>query len=163
MSLSPLLLVLVTVLGIVLGDNADLRNRILDTVYVPIPVVGAQRRESTTSLSSSGVILLIGLLVSLWSGLAVVQHAKTRSTFSGWCPRFQRPGFLSRSVRALVGFAVLGIGILFATAATNLAAFLPHVAGPGRLLAPRLREKPRTATCDQGALRCDSCVAEAGD
>ena len=40
-------LVLVTVLGIVLDDNADLRNRILDTVYAIIPVVGAQLRENT--------------------------------------------------------------------------------------------------------------------
>src|SRR6478735_11082569 len=57
-SLFPLLLVLVTVLGIVLDDHADLRQRILDTVYARIPVVGAQLRESTASLPSNGVALV---------------------------------------------------------------------------------------------------------
>jgi membrane protein len=63
-SLFPLLLVL----GIVLDDNADLRRRILDTVYARIPVVGAQLCESTTSLTSSGLPLLLGALASLWRG-----------------------------------------------------------------------------------------------
>ena len=41
-SLFPLLLALVTVLGIVLRNNTALQDRILDTVYSRIPVVGAR-------------------------------------------------------------------------------------------------------------------------
>ena len=94
-SLFPLLLVLVTVLGIVLDDDPDLRERILDTVYAKIPVVGAQLHQSTASLNSSGVVLLVGLLVSLWSGLAVVKHAQDALNLQWTVPRFERPGVRS--------------------------------------------------------------------
>jgi YihY family inner membrane protein len=133
-SLFPLLLVLVTVLGIVLDDNADLRRRILDTVYARIPVVGAQLRESTTSLSSSGLALAFGVVVSLWAGLAVVKHAQDALNVQWGVPWFRRPRFLERNVRAFGVLLVVGAGILVATAATNVAAFLPELAGPGRAL-----------------------------
>ncbi len=132
-SLFPLLLVLVTVLGIVLDDDPELRNRILDTVYATIPVVGAQLRQSTTSLNSSGLVLLAGLLVSLWSGLAVVKHAQDVLNLQWAVPRFERPGFVLRSVRALGALAVVGVGIVVATAATSLAAFLPDLPFAGRI------------------------------
>jgi len=137
-SLFPLLLVLVTVLGIVLEDNADLRNRILDTVYARIPVVGAQLRATATGLDSSGVLLLIGLLVTLWAGLAVVKHSQDALNLQWGVPRFRQPGFVSRTARALGALAVVGVGIVLATAATNLAAFLPEAEGLGRLLGSAL-------------------------
>lgn len=137
-SLFPLLLVLATVLGIVLDENADLRNRILDTVYARIPVVGAQLREATTGLDSSGLVLLIGLLVALWSGLAVVKHSQDALNLQWGVPRFRQPGFVSRTVRSVGALAVVGVGILLATAATNLAAFLPEAAGLTRLLGSAL-------------------------
>ena len=132
-SLFPLLLVLVTVLGIVLDDNADLRNRILDTVYATIPVVGAQLRQSTTSLNSSGLVLLAGLIVSLWSGLAVVKHAQDALNLQWAVPRYDRPGIVSRSVRAVGALMVVGVGIVVATGATSLAAFLPDLPWAGRI------------------------------
>lgn len=133
-SLFPLLLMLVTVLGIVLDDDPVLRNRILDTVYATIPVVGAQLRESTTSLNSSGLVLLAGLLVSLWSGLAVVKHAQDALNLQWAVPRFQRPGIVTRSVRALGALLVLGVGIVVATGATSVAAFVPDLPWGGRVL-----------------------------
>ncbi|GMU79618.1 MAG: hypothetical protein AMXMBFR46_24080 [Acidimicrobiia bacterium] len=137
-SLFPLLLVLVTVLGIVLDDNAELRNRILDTVYARIPVVGAQLRAATTSLDSSGVLLLVGLLVTLWAGLAVVKHAQDALNLQWGVPRFRQPGFVSRTVRAVGALAVVGLGIVLATVATNLAAFLPGAEGAARVLGSAL-------------------------
>ena len=133
-SLFPLLLVLVTVLGIVLDDNADLRQRILDTVYERIPVVGAQLRADTTSLPSNGIALVVGVLVSLWAGLAVVRQAQDALNLQWGVPWFRRPGVLERSARATGALVIVGAGILIATAATNAAAFLPELAGPGRLL-----------------------------
>jgi len=133
MSLFPLLLVLVTVLGVVLDDNSDLRNRILDTVYAKIPVLGAQLRQSTTGLNSSGLVLAVGLIVSLWSGLAVVKRAQDALNLQWGVPRFRRPGFFARSLRGVGALAVVGAGILLATAATSVAAFLPELPMAGRL------------------------------
>jgi YihY family inner membrane protein len=133
-SLFPLLLVLVTVLGIVLDENDDLRGRILDTVFARIPIVGAQLRASATSLDTSGITLLLGLLVSIWAGLAVVKHAQDALNHQWALPWYRRPRFLQRSVRALGALVVVGAGIVVATAATNLAAFAPTLDGAGRPL-----------------------------
>jgi YihY family inner membrane protein len=133
-SLFPLLLVLVTVLGVVLDDNDDLRRRILDTVYARIPVVGEQLRESTKSLQTSGVALVLGLLVSLWAGLAVVKHAQDALNLQWGVPWARRPGFVQRNLRALGALAVVGSGIVLATVATNVVAFLPDLTDVGRVL-----------------------------
>lgn len=133
-SLFPLLLVLVTVLGIVLDDNADLRNRILDTVYARIPVLGAQLQQDAASLDSSGWMLAVGLIVSLWAGLAVAKHAQDAVNIQWGVPRYRQPHLVARTLRALGALAVIGAGILVTTAATNLVAFLPDLPGPGRLM-----------------------------
>jgi membrane protein len=133
-SLFPLLLVLATVLGIVLEDDPGLRDRILDTVYAKIPVIGAQLRQDTASLSTSGLVLAVGLLVSIWSGLAVVRVAEDALNLQWGVPRFQRVRFLVRQGRALGALLVIGAGILSATAATSLAAFLPDLPTGERLL-----------------------------
>jgi len=133
-SLFPLLLVLVTVLGIVLDDDPDLRNRILDSVYSRIPVLGAQLRESATSLNSSGFVLIIGLLVALWSGLAVVKNAEEVLNLQWGVPRFRQPGFVATQVRAIGALAVVGLGLVLASSATSVAAYLPDLPWAGRLL-----------------------------
>ena len=137
-SLFPLLLVLVTVLGIVLHDDPTRREQILDMVYDRIPVVGEQLRQNPASLNTSGVMLAIGLLVSIWSGLGVVRIAQDALNIQWGVPRYRWPHFIARMVRALTALAVVGLGILVATAATNLAAFLPDLPFTGRLLGAAL-------------------------
>jgi membrane protein len=86
------------------------------------------------SLGASGPALVVGLVVSLWSGLAVVRIAGDAVNLQWGVPRFQRQAFFPRQVRALGGLAVLGLGILAATAATSLVAFLPDLATEQRVL-----------------------------
>ena len=133
-SLFPLLLVLVTVLGIVLDKDPDLRDRILDTVFSRIPVVGEQLQQNTTGLSSSGWVLLVGLLVAVWSGLVVVRRAQDAFNLQWGVPRFQRPNFLVAQLRALGALAVVGVGIVVATTATSVTSTLPGVPWEGRLV-----------------------------
>lgn len=133
-SLFPLLLVLVTVLGIVLDENAALRARILDTVYARIPVVGAQLKASTSSLDANGWALAFGLVVSISAGLAVVKHAQDALNLQWSLPWYRRPRFVERNARALGALVVVGLGIVLATVVTGLAAYLPQLAGGGRAL-----------------------------
>lgn len=132
-SLFPLLLVFVTILGIVLEDHADLRRRILDTVYARIPVVGDQLRADALTVHTSGFALAVGIVVTLWAGLAVVKRAQDALNLQWSVPRFERPRFVERNLRALGALLVVGAGIIVATAATNVAAFLPDIVGPGRV------------------------------
>ena len=133
-SLFPLLLVFATVLGIVLQDDAALRARILDTVYGRIPVVGAQLRESTSGLDANGWALALGLVVSVYAGLAVVKHSQDALNLQWSLPWYRRPRFVERNARALGALVVVGLGIVLATAATSVAAFLPALDGGGRYL-----------------------------
>jgi membrane protein len=145
MSLFPLLLVAATVLGIALQDSPTLRDEILDTVYARIPVIGDQLRLTPPTLEVNSAAAVVALLVSLWSGLAVVRVAEDALHLQWGVPRFQRPGFVRRQVRALAALAVVGLGIVAATVATNLGAFLPDLptAGPWRPRWP----SPSTSSC----------------
>jgi membrane protein len=133
-SLFPLLLVLVTVLAIVLENDADLRDRILDSVYSRIPVVGEQLRQSTTALSSSGWLLLFGLLVSIWSGLAVVKRAEDAFDLQWGVPRSRPPGFITTQLRAVGALTVVGVGVIAGAVATGLVAYIPGLPWEGRLI-----------------------------
>jgi uncharacterized BrkB/YihY/UPF0761 family membrane protein len=108
-------------------------NRILDTVYARIPVVGAQLREDPKSLEANGAVAAVGLLITIWSGLAVVRVAWDAVNLQWAVPRFRQAGFIRRQLRALCILAVIGLGIIAATAATTLAAFLPDLPVGGRI------------------------------
>jgi membrane protein len=133
-SFFPLLLVLVTVLGIVLRDNADLRNRILDTVYSKIPVVGAQLRQDTSGLSASGWLLAIGLVVAIWSGLAVMRQAEAAFDLQWGAPVFRPPGFVRAQLRGLATLGVVGLGLLASVAVTGVTASAPGLPWEGRVV-----------------------------
>ncbi len=121
-------------LGIVLQDDPTRREQILDTVYDKIPVVGEQLRQNPASLNTSGLMLAFGLLVSIWSGLGVIRVAQDALNLQWGVPRYRWPHFVARLFRALLALVVVGVGILVATAATNVAAFLPDLPMAGRWL-----------------------------
>src|SRR5579875_2273318 len=63
-SLFPLLLVLVTILGIVLRGNPSLQHQIVTSALANFPVIGSDLRTNVHSLSShSALSLVIGILV----------------------------------------------------------------------------------------------------
>ena len=132
-SLFPLLLVLVTLLGIVLDDNSELRDEILATVYSRIPVIGPELQRNASSLESSGWVLLVALVVSLWSGLAVVRRAEESFNAQWGTPRSRR-GFVASQARTVGALAVMGGGVLIATIATSAVHLLDDLPLGGRLL-----------------------------
>ena len=64
LSLFPLLLVLVTVLGYVLHGNQDLQRRIIDSALGDFPVIGQQLRDNISSVKGNGIGLVVGILVT---------------------------------------------------------------------------------------------------
>src|SRR6478609_3210533 len=59
-SLFPLLLLLTTILGYLLADNPDLREKVVDSTLSQFPVIGEQLRGG--SLTGSGVALVVGIV-----------------------------------------------------------------------------------------------------
>lgn len=126
-SLFPLLLVFVTVLGFVLQGDPGARERILDGALGQFPIIGDQLRLH--SLSGSGVALAIGLVSSLVAGLGVMSAAQNAFNRIWSVPFKHRPGFLpsrARSLRTLAILAALSI------VSTTVAGFVSSSA-PGTL------------------------------
>lgn len=73
-SLFPLLLVLVTVLGLVLHGDATLQRQIETSSLASFPVIGNDIKHHLHSLTVGGLPLAIGLVTALLAGLGVT-HA----------------------------------------------------------------------------------------
>jgi membrane protein len=112
----PLLLVLVTVLGFVLQGDPDLQQRILDGTLGQFPLLADQLKLH--SLTGSGGSLTIGVLGSLLAGLGITGVTQTAFDRIWSVPVRDRPGFLRARVRGLARLALLGtLSVLSTTAA----------------------------------------------
>ncbi len=70
LSLFPLLLLMTSVLGFVLGGDAHLQQRVLNSTLSQFPVIGS-RLGDPKGLRGSGAGLVIGLLGAVYGGLGV--------------------------------------------------------------------------------------------
>jgi membrane protein len=125
-SLFPLLLVLVTVLGFVLqGDPAD-QKRILDGALGQFPIISDQLKLH--SLTGSGVGLAIGVVGSLLAGMGIT--GATQNAFNRiWSVPFKhRPNFLYAHLRGLGMLAILGTLSIVSTTAAGYVGTSSHAA-----------------------------------
>lgn len=101
-SMFPLLLVSVSVLGIVLRDNPELRQRLVDSALSSIPVLGTDLND-TTGFSGGGMVLVVSILLAFWAGLGLLD-ALGEALNTVWnVPRYNRPGWVPRRLRAAGG------------------------------------------------------------
>ena len=119
-SLFPLLLVFTTLLGFILNGHTALQERVLHSALRQFPIVGDQISANSHSLKGSGVVLVIGLVGTLWAGMGVTQAGETAMNAVWNVPARRHPNALFRRVRGLVLLVVFGVGVL---ATTFLAGF----------------------------------------
>jgi YihY family inner membrane protein len=105
-SIFPLLLVLVTVLGFVLQGDPDEQRKILDGALGQFPILSDQLKLH--SLSGSGVALAIGAVGSLLAGMGVTSAAQNAFNRIWDVPFKDRPNFLFSRLRSLGMLAILG-------------------------------------------------------
>jgi membrane protein len=121
LSLFPLLLAFVSVLGFVLEDDPGLQEDIVDSALARIPVVGAQLGDDVEPLTGSGVALAVGLVGALWAGLGVML-ALGRAFDEIWdVPRLEQRGPVARRARAAAVLVILACALVAATIAGGLA------------------------------------------
>jgi YihY family inner membrane protein len=120
--LFPLLLALVTVVGVVLGENPELQTRILDTALAQFPVVGDEIRRNIGSLEGTGLALIVGIGGALWSGLAAVKVAQNGMDQVWDVPVKHQPSFPVALLRAVLMLATLGLFLLLSTFLGGVAA-----------------------------------------
>jgi YihY family inner membrane protein len=105
-SLFPLLLVFVTILGFVLQSDPTLREQIIKGTLGMFPLIGDQLEHH--SLSGSGIALAVGLVLTLLGGLAITNAVQFALNRMWGVPYKRRPDFLMSHVRGLRLLAVLG-------------------------------------------------------
>jgi membrane protein len=115
-SLFPLLLVLVTVLGFVLQGDPGEQKRILDGALGQFPLVRSQLQLKPLNGSSIG--LAIGVIGSLLAGMGITGATQNAFNRIWHVPFKDRPNFIFAHLRGLGMLALLGtISIVSTTAA----------------------------------------------
>ena len=105
-SLFPLLLVFVTVLGFVLEGDPDLQKKIVDGTLGQFPVLSDSLQLH--SLKGSPAALVIGIIGALLAGLGIMSATQATMDRIWAVPFKERSKFLTSKLRGVAMFAVLG-------------------------------------------------------
>ncbi|MBV9853225.1 MAG: YihY/virulence factor BrkB family protein [Streptosporangiaceae bacterium] len=120
-SLFPLLLVFVTILGLVAASNPVFREDALNAVASQVPLIGHQLTGNVHTLQRSSMIgLIVGLVVLIWGSLGLAQAGLFAMEQVWNLPGPARPGYVQRLGRSALFVGLLGAGVLVATALASL-------------------------------------------
>jgi YihY family inner membrane protein len=118
-SLFPLLLVLVTVLGFVLEGDQKTQDEVLHSTLSQFPIIGDQLQSNVHSLKGSVGALAIGVIGLLLGGLGIVGATQNAFQQVWHIPRKRRPNFLAWRLRGIGLLAVLGLLLIVSTVAAG--------------------------------------------
>jgi len=113
-SIFPLLLVFVTILGFVIHGNATEQQKVLDGTLGQIPLLKDPLK--TSSLRGSGAALAIGVIGSLLAGMGITSTTQNALNQIWHVPHKRRPNFLLIRARGLGTLTILGALFIISTA-----------------------------------------------
>jgi YihY family inner membrane protein len=116
LSLFPLLLLLLAILGFVLHDNPHLQQQVPNSALSEFPVVGDQIGHNIHSFHGSGVAVAVGVAAGLYGALGVAQAAQLALNKVFAVPRHERPDPLRSRLKGLKFLLVLAVGLGVTTA-----------------------------------------------
>ena len=124
LSLFPVLLLLVTLLGFALSGNPDLQQEVLQSALRDFPIIGDQIGGNIHSLQGSTFALVVGIVGGLYGALGVGVAAQNAMNKIWAVPRAERPALLPLYGRsaALLGVLALNVAATTALAALSTAA-----------------------------------------
>ncbi len=129
LALFPLLMVLTTLTGIIVGDHPRLENTVIHGITNYFPLLGGQLSSHIHSLHKSGAALLIGLLFTVY-GTRGVADAFSHGVQHIWrIPKSARVGFPKSLLKSLGLISVGGTGFLVAAISAGLAGAAGHGLG----------------------------------
>jgi len=109
-SIFPLLLALASVLGYVLKGHPDWAHRISGSAASQFPLI-----KGPLPKQGSVVIVVIGTVLAIYSGLAVAKAAEHAWDVVYCVPKDDQPGFVPKNLRALRLVGVGGLGLIATT------------------------------------------------
>jgi len=124
MAVFPLLLVLLTGLGVVLHGHKHLQDDILNSAVRQFPVVGSDLTNNVHQLSTGNVLgLYVGLVWLIYGALRLSRSAEVMMASVWGVDRDDLPGFWPRILRGAGFVGVLGVGFIGAGTLAGLGAF----------------------------------------
>ncbi|MGH3204538.1 MAG: YihY/virulence factor BrkB family protein [Streptosporangiaceae bacterium] len=124
-SLFPLLLVLVTILGLAASVDASFRAEVLDAVAGQVPLLGHTLTGNVHQLKRSSIIgLIVGVAGLVWGSAGLAQAGLFTMEQVWNLPGPARPGYVQRLGRAGLFLALLGGGVIVTTGLASLSTYL---------------------------------------
>ncbi len=120
LSLFPLLLLMVTVLGIALAGSPDLRASLETSALRQFPIIGPQLSHNVNAIRGSGLTLAIGLIGALWGGFGVTQAIENALDEVWGVPRPRRANFVRARVRGLLMMMALAAFVVGSTVLSSV-------------------------------------------
>jgi len=120
-SMFPLLLVLVTILGLVASVNPSFRAHALSAVAGQVPLIGSQLTGNVHELKRASVIgLIVGIVGLIWGSAGLAQSGLFTMEQVWNLPGPARPGYVQRLGRAGLFLCLLGGGVIVTTLLASL-------------------------------------------
>lgn len=125
LALFPLLVLLLTLLSRLRTSNAELQERIVDSVVAQLPAIGSRLRAEANPLPFEGLMIVVSTVALLWGATGLYNSAQLVMSQVWNVEGVQRPGFFGRLWRSMVLFATLGAGAFISAAAWWSGLFAP--------------------------------------
>ncbi|HEV2635567.1 MAG TPA: YihY/virulence factor BrkB family protein [Actinocrinis sp.] len=120
LSTFPLLLVLVTVLGIALQNDPHLQQQVLNSALTEFPVIGPQLKGNVHALGRSGLGLAVGLIGTFLGARGVANAIQNAMNHLWEVPRHKRPGFPFNWLRSFGLIGLIGLGVIVTTGLSGI-------------------------------------------
>jgi YihY family inner membrane protein len=126
-SIFPLLLVLVTVLGLVAASDPGFREATVNAVASQVPIIGTTLTGNVHQLQKSSLIgLIVGLVTLVWGTTGLAQAGLFTMEQVWNLPGPARPGFLPRLARSLIFLVLLGVVVIATSLLASLSTYGHH-------------------------------------
>jgi len=123
-SLFPLLLILVTVLGLTASLDPGFKRQVLSAVAGQVPLIGKQLTGNVSVLRRSSITgLIVGFAALIWGTTGLAQSGLFTMEQVWNLPGPARPGYVQRLGRALEFIGLLGGGVLLTTGLAALSTY----------------------------------------
>ena len=127
LSLFPLLLLLVTVLGFFGGSEHSLVHRVESSAFSQFPIVGTKLSTNIHGLHDRSMLgLVVGIVGVLWGSQGALQTAQYAQAEVWNIPGVNRPGFGARLGRTAGMTVTLGLFLLVSTVFAGLVTIGHH-------------------------------------
>jgi membrane protein len=121
LSFFPLLIVALAVIERFARDNSDLRETFITSVTSYFPAIGPTLTESINSPTSTGFVLLIGVLITFYGARGVADAVRHALNHVWAVPRHKRIGFPKSTLNSASMIIFGGIGLVVAATLSGYA------------------------------------------